>query len=37
VRENFAVNLRDQKILAARILTPDLPEFNILNGHKFFL
>ena len=37
VAENFAVNLGDHEILTACILTPDLPEFNVLDGHKFFL
>src|SRR5882672_11210274 len=35
--EHFAVNLGDEVILAAGILPPDLPEFDALHGHEFFL
>jgi len=30
-RKHFAVNLGDQEILIALVLTPDLPELNALN------
>src|SRR5208282_910411 len=37
LRENFAVNLRDEVILAGRVLTPDLPKLDIFHGHDFSL
>jgi hypothetical protein len=36
LRENFAVHLGDQVILAGCILAPDLTEFDALHCHKFF-
>jgi hypothetical protein len=34
LRENFAVHLGDQMILASCVMAPDLSEFDALNGHK---
>ena len=36
LRENFAIYLGDEVILAGCILAPDLSEFDALHGHKFF-
>jgi hypothetical protein len=36
LRENFAVYLGDEVILAGCVLAPDLSEFDALHGHKFF-
>src|SRR6266478_4781695 len=34
--EHFAINFCDEVILAARILPPNLPEFDALHSHEFF-
>ena len=37
LREDLAVHLGDKEIFSAFVLAPDLPEFDVLDGHKFSL
>jgi len=34
--EYFRIDLGDEVVFAARVLTPDLPEFDVLDGHVEF-